>query len=72
MCDVSDRLEKIYTVAEVAKYLKLSKSKVYYMVQNCEIPYIKIGRNVRIRKADLKQFLDGNTGYRKDLASQYQ
>jgi excisionase family DNA binding protein len=42
-------MEEIYTIPEVARYMKLSKSKVYYMVQNGEIPHLKIGRNVRIR-----------------------
>ena len=30
-------MEEIYTIPEVARYLKLSKSKVYYMVQTGEI-----------------------------------
>jgi len=54
-------MEKIYTVPEVADYLKLSKSKVYNLVQRGEIPSIKIGRNVRIRESDLDQWLDDQT-----------
>jgi len=49
--------EKIYTIPEVAEYLQLSKSKVYYLVQRKEIPHIRIGRNVRIRERDLKQWI---------------
>ena len=51
-------MEEIYTIPEVARYLKLSKSKVYYMVQNGEIPHLKIGRNVRIRENDLKIWIE--------------
>jgi excisionase family DNA binding protein len=54
-------MEQIYTVPEVARYLKLSKSKVYNLVQRGEIPSIKIGRNVRIRQSDLDQWLDEQT-----------
>ena len=66
-----EELDRIYTVPEVADYLKLSKSKVYYMVQKGEILYIKIGRNVRIRESDLKQYIADNVGYRRDLAYRY-
>ena len=37
----------ILTVPEVANYLKISKSKIYYLVSIKEIPHLKIGRNVR-------------------------
>jgi len=36
----------------------MSKSKVYYLIQRREIPYIKIGRNVRIKEADLLKWLE--------------
>lgn len=50
--------EKIYTVPEVAEYLKMSSSKVYYLVQRKEIPHLKLGRNIRIKESDLKTYLD--------------
>ena len=51
-------METIYTIPEVAEYLKMSKSKVYDLVKKGRIPFIKIGRNVRIRKSDLMKWLD--------------
>ena len=51
-------METIYTIPEVAEYLKMSKSKVYYLIQRREIPYIKIGRNVRIKESDLLKWLE--------------
>lgn len=45
------------TIPEVARHLKLSKSQVYYPVQRREIPRVRIGRNVRIREADLRAWL---------------
>lgn len=50
-------LDRIMTVTEVATYLQMSKSKVYYLIQRREIPHIKIGRNVRIRQSDLENWL---------------
>jgi excisionase family DNA binding protein len=59
--DVEDEMnEVIYTIPEVARYLKLSKSKVYSMVQKGTIPYIRIGRNVRIRERDLARWIHEN------------
>ena len=51
-------MEEIMTIPEVARYLKLSKSKVYYLVQIGEIPHLKLGRNVRIRDVDLKKWIE--------------
>jgi len=52
--------EKNYTIPEVAAYLKMSRSKVYNLVQGRRIPYIKINRNVRIRETDLKKWIEKN------------
>jgi len=54
-------LEPIYTIPDVAKYLKLSRSKVYYLVQKKKIPHIKIGRNLRIRETDLLAWMNDLT-----------
>jgi len=51
-------MEEIMTIPEVARYLKLSKSKVYYLVQIGEIPHLKLGRNVRVRDVDLKKWME--------------
>lgn len=51
------QLDKIMTVPDVAKYLKMSKSKVYYLVSRRKIPHFRIGRNVRIRECDLLQWV---------------
>ena len=51
-------LGPILTVPETAEYLKLSKSKVYNLVQRNQIPHLKIGKNVRIRRSDLLKWLE--------------
>ncbi len=50
--------DTIFTVPEVAEYLKISKSKIYYLVSRNEIPHIRIGRNVRIRRTDLHKWME--------------
>jgi excisionase family DNA binding protein len=50
-------MDTILTVPEVAEYLKISKAKIYYLIQRKEIPHILIGRNVRIRESDLMEWL---------------
>ena len=45
--------DQILSIPEVAKLLKMSKAKVYILVQQKVIPHIKIGRNVRILESDL-------------------
>ena len=53
--------DTILTIPEVARYLKMSKSKIYDLVSKKEIPHIKIGRNVRIRQTDLQLWMEKQT-----------
>lgn len=50
--------DEIMTAPDVAKYLKLCKAKVYYLIQRKQIPHLRIGRNVRVRKSDLLKWLE--------------
>jgi len=50
--------DKVFTIPEVAAYLKISKSKIYYLVSQKQIPHLKVGRNVRIRESDLHNWLE--------------
>jgi excisionase family DNA binding protein len=54
-------METIMTVPDVAKYLKISKAKIYMMIKNKQIPHIKIGKNVRVRESDLVRWLEKQT-----------
>jgi excisionase family DNA binding protein len=51
--------DPILTVTEVAHYLKISKAKIYYLIQSDQMPHIRIGKNVRVRYSDLLQWIDG-------------
>ena len=54
------KFDKVMTIPEVAEYLKLSKSKVYYLVNQRKIPHIRLQRNVRIFESDLVEWLKKN------------
>jgi len=58
-----DKIDTVYTVPEVATILKMSKSKLYDLVKRDRIPYLKIGRNVRIRQSDLNRWLEDHSRY---------
>ena len=48
----------LLTAGEVAKILKISKSKAYLLMKTKEIPCVTIGRTVRVRLHDLKKFIE--------------
>jgi len=52
--------DPIMTIPEVAKYLKISRSKAYYMVSRRQLPYVSLGKNKRIRWSDLKTWIEKN------------
>jgi len=49
---------EILTVPEVARFLKISRSKAYRLVERGEIPVLRIGRNVRILRRDLERWIE--------------
>ncbi len=56
-------MDEIMTIPEVARYLKISKSKIYYLVQKKQIPHIRLGRNVRIKGTELLDWIEKNRCY---------
>lgn len=48
---------ELLTVPEVARRLKLSKSKVYLLCQQGQIPTITLGKSVRIPLDELEEWL---------------
>lgn len=49
--------KKYLTVPEIAAELRVSKMTVYRLVNDRELPSIRIGRSVRVRRADLDHYL---------------
>jgi excisionase family DNA binding protein len=46
---------------EVARALRLGRSKVYEMMQTGELPVVRIGRSVRVARAALEDWVRANT-----------
>lgn len=51
---------EIITVPELAKILKISRSKAYSLANSLSFPIIKIGKNIRIRISDLEKWLNNS------------
>lgn len=49
--------DRLITKDELCKFLKISKSKIDFMIKENSIPYYKIGKNVRFNFNDLENWL---------------
>lgn len=54
--------EKLLTISEVTKYLKIPKSTIYKLSQRGDIPSCKIGKQLRFRKSTLDSWLHKREG----------
>lgn len=52
-------MSEFLTVVEVAKYLGMHKLSVYRAIKNGTIPYKRIGKNIRVSKAELDEAMVG-------------
>lgn len=51
------RTGPLLTVAEVAEVLRVSNMTVYRLIKAGDLPALRVGKNYRIREADLATFL---------------
>lgn len=49
--------DRLLTVSEVAAALRVSNMTVYRLVRTGQVPAIRVGKNYRIRQADLDTYL---------------
>ena len=49
----------LYTVAEVAKMLKVNRNFVYKIINNGELEAVKIG-SIKVRKEALNRYIESN------------
>jgi excisionase family DNA binding protein len=55
---VSPGLEdRLLTVAEVADTMRVSNMTVYRLIKSGELPALRVGKNYRLRRGDVHQFL---------------
>jgi len=49
--------DSLLDVSQVAEYLRISRSSVYKMIEGRQIPAIRVGRLLRVRKKELDEAL---------------
>ena len=59
--DKQDSIPQVYTIPEVAEILKCKiKTVEGHLYKARDLPYLKVGREVRIRVEDLREFLENS------------
>lgn len=48
-------------VTEVARFLNLSRSKVYLMMEQGQLPFVKFGKSRRVRWSDVHRLVEQST-----------
>jgi excisionase family DNA binding protein len=56
----SDDLE-LLSISQVCQRLAMGKSWVYRRIHSGEIPSVRLGRSIKIRRSDLERFLEERT-----------
>lgn len=51
-------MNDLLTVSEMAKLLKISRSKAYALIKEKDFPIVKIGKCIRINKFKLFEYLN--------------
>ncbi len=54
---MSEKIGEIFTLDEVAKYLKVGKRTIYRLVAEKKIPAFKVGGAWRFTRADIDQWI---------------
>ena len=49
---------ELLSILEVCQYLGMGKSWVYQRIRNGEIPRVKLGHNIKVRREALEEYLD--------------
>lgn len=51
----------LHTVPDVARYLKMSRSMIYLLMERGELAYVKIGRTRRVKAEDVTKLIELNS-----------
>ena len=55
----SNTSERVYTVAEIARVARISRTAAYELVKKRQFPVIRVGGSIRIPKKTFDAWLDG-------------
>ncbi len=54
--------DQLLTVPEAAKYLRISKSQLYLLIQRKKIPHVRLTKKrIVIRESELTKWIEKNT-----------
>jgi excisionase family DNA binding protein len=53
--------QRLQPVSKVAEFLCLSRSKVYGLMEQGELPFVKLGKSRRVRWSDVLKLVEANT-----------
>jgi len=56
-----ENVEEFLTVRELAKWIKLSESHVYFLVNKNKIPFAKLGGKLLFDKDKIRQWIEQNS-----------
>lgn len=56
-----ENVEEFLTVRELAKWIKLSESHVYFLVNKNKIPFAKLGGKLLFDKEKIRKWIDQNS-----------
>lgn len=59
-------MEEVFTVEEVAKYLKVTPTTIYRMLEDGRLTGFKIGASWRIRESDITAYIERSQGGKAD------
>ncbi len=62
---MTDQLDKLWTIDDVAKYFQVRPSVIRYWVSNSGLPYIKIGKHYRFDSVDIQYWIESKKTIRK-------
>ena len=49
----------LLSITDVCQELRMGKSWIYRRIQSGEIPSVKLGHNIKVRREDLEEYLEG-------------
>jgi len=53
-------MKKLYTVEELAEYLRVNKFTIYNWIRRKQLKSVRIGGSVRIDETDLNEFMESS------------
>lgn len=60
MSDNGNALERLYTAEQVAQLFSLKKKTIYGWAEQGRIPCYKIGKALRFRESELREFIEAS------------